>query len=89
MKKRSRKYLSFHHISSQGDKVIDEDFEWLDENGDPITVPVGAEVNTALDYDIFKVGYLWSFHHTDKVELAAGVGLHMTRIGIGLRSDTT
>ena len=80
---------SWYSISSQGDKVIEEDFEWLDENGDPITVPVGAEVNTALDYDIFKVGYLWSFHHADKVELAAGVGLHMTRIGVNLRTDTT
>ena len=80
---------SWYRISSQGNKALEEEFEWLDENGDRITIPVGATIDTDLDYDIFKVGYLWSFHHTDKVELAAGVGLHMTRIGVNLRTDTT
>ena len=80
---------SWYSISSQGNKTLDEEFDWLDENGDPITIPVGAKVDTALDYDIFKVAYLWSFHHTDKVELAAGAGLHMTRVGVNLQTDTT
>ena len=80
---------SWYSISSQGSKALEEEFEWLDEDGNQITIPVGARVDTDLDYDIFKLGYLWSFHHTDKVELAAGVGLHMTRIGVNLRTDTT
>lgn len=80
---------SWYSISSRGNKTLDEEFDWLDENGDPITIPVGAKVDTALDYDIFKVGYLWSFHHTDKVELAAGAGLHMARVGVNLQTDTT
>jgi hypothetical protein len=80
---------SWYKISSDGSKFLEEEFEWLDENGDTITIPVGAKVDSTLSYDIFKLGYLWSFHHTDKVEMAAGVGLHMTRIEIGLRSDTT
>ena len=80
---------SWYKISSDGNKAIEEEFDWIDENGDTITVPVGANVDTSLDYDIFKLGYLWSFYHTDKVAMSAGVGLHMMRIAIGLRSDTT
>ena len=80
---------SWYSLSSDGKKTIEEIFNWLDEDGNVITIPVGAQVETALDYDIFKLGYLWSLHHTDKVEMAVGAGLHMTRIAIGLHSDTT
>ena len=80
---------SWYNISSTGNKTIEQDFEWLDENGNPITIIAGAQTNTVLDYDIYKVGYLWSFYHTDKVELAAGAGLHITRISVALDVDTT
>ena len=80
---------SWYKISTDGNKTIEEEFDWIDENGDTITIPVGANADTSLDYDIFKLGYLWSFHHTDKVVMSAGVGLHMTRIAIDLRTDTT
>ncbi len=80
---------SWYRISSQGNKTMEGEFEWLDENNDPITIPVGAKVESSLDYDILKVGYLWSFHHTNKVEMATGAGLHMTRLAVDLHADTT
>lgn len=80
---------SWYRITSDGSKILEEEFDWIDDNGDTITIPVGAKADTTLSYDIFKLGYLWSFHHTDKVEMAAGVGLHMTRIEVGIRADTT
>lgn len=80
---------SWYRISSQGNKTLTKEFEWLDEDGNQITIPVGAKVDSSIDYNIFKVGYLWSFHHTDKVELALGAGLHLTRFAVGLRADTT
>jgi hypothetical protein len=80
---------SWYSISSQGNKKLEEEFDWIDENGDTITIPVGATVDTSLDYDIYKIAYLWSFYHTDKVELSAGAGLHVTRIAVGLQTDTT
>ena len=80
---------SWYRITSQGDKVLNEEFQWLDENGNQITIPVGAKVNSSLDYNIFKVGYLWSFYHSEKVEMATGAGLHLTRIAFGLTSDST
>jgi len=80
---------SWYSIASHGNKTIEEQFDWIDKNGDPVTIPVGAKVNTIFDYDIYKLGYLWSFYHTDKVEMGVGAGLHVTRIGIGLHADTT
>lgn len=81
--------FSVYSLRSDGNKTLDTEFEWLDENGDLITVPVGANVDTSFDYDIFKLGYLWSFYHTDKIEVAFGAGLHLTRVSVGLRTDTT
>ena len=80
---------SWYSIRSSGDKTLDEDFTWTDENGNTITIPIGARAQTNLDYDIFKLGYLWSFYHSNKVELSAGAGLHITKVAIGLTADTT
>ena len=80
---------SWYRIASDGGKSIEEEINWIDENGNPITIPIGARVNTRLQYDIYKLGYLWSFYHTDKVELAAGGGLHITRISVALETETT
>ncbi len=80
---------SWYRITSRGNKTLEKKFEWLDKNGDLITIPVGAKVDSSLDYNIFKVGYLWSFHHSDKVEIAVGGGLHITSIAFGLNTDST
>jgi len=81
--------FSWYKISSYGNKSIEEQIDWIDENGDPITIPIGASVNTELVYDIYRVGYLWSFYHSSAVELSVGAGLHVTRITVGLNTQTT
>ena len=81
--------FSWYSIRSDGSKIIEEEFSWLDEDGNTIVIPVNARAQTQLDYDIIKLGYLWSFYHSNKVELAAGAGLHITKIAVGLSADTT
>jgi len=80
---------SWYAISSNGNKILDEEMDWLDEDGNQITIPAGAQVESVIDYDIYKLGYFWSFYHSDKVELSAGAGAHITRVGVRLNSDTT
>jgi hypothetical protein len=80
---------SWYSIGSEGNKSLEEEIDWIDENGNPITIPIGARVGTILNYDIYKVGYLWSFLHTDKVELGVGAGLHATRIEVELNAEYT
>lgn len=81
--------FSWYSISSTGNKILEEEFSWLDPDGNTIVIPVDARVTSSLDYDIFKLGYLWSFYHTDKVELAAGAGLHITKVAFGLDASVT
>jgi hypothetical protein len=81
--------VSWYSIGLDGSRALDRDIEWVDVNGDTITIPAGTGVSSGLNYDIYKVGYLWSFYHNDKVELSVGAGLHVTNIDIGLTAQTT
>ena len=81
--------MSWYHISNDGERAIQKDIEWLDRNGNVITIPLGATVNSSLDYDIVKLAYQWSFYHNDKVELSVGGGLHLTDIDVKLAASAT
>ncbi len=81
--------FTWFSINSDGDRIIEEEFDWENEAGDTITIPVGAKVVSSLSYDILKVGYLWSFHRTDKVEMGVGAGLHITRFSFDLDASVT
>ena len=76
--------FSWYRITSSGEKTLKDEIEWGDE-----VIPVGASVTTTLKYDIYKLGYRWSFHHSDKVELAVGAGLHTTQLTLNLDARTT
>ncbi len=80
---------SWYNIDSKGDKTLDTSFDWVDEDGNAIVIPKDAQVTSRLETEILKVGYLWSFHHSDKVELGIGAGLHITRLAISLDASTT
>lgn len=73
--------FSWYRISSTGYKVLGQDIEW-----DDILIPATAEVSSELTYDIFKLGYLWSFYHNDKVELGVGAGVHVTRLSLTMNA---
>ena len=79
----------WYSISSDGKKELEEEFEWVDEDGNTITIPLGAKVDTRLKTEIFKLGYLWSFYRSDKMEVAIGGGLHTTRLTVGLDASVT
>jgi hypothetical protein len=76
--------FSWYRISSNNNKTLLDDIDWVDEDGNTVTIPTGTRVSSSLGYDIYKVGYLWSFYRTDKVELTAGAGLHLADIGLEL-----
>ena len=81
--------MSWYRISSDGERSIQKDIEWLGRDGNVITIPVGASVTSSFGYDIVKFAYLWSFYHSDKVELSVGGGVHLTDIGINLDASVT
>ena len=76
--------FSWYRISSNNKRTLLDDIDWVDDDGNTVTIPTGTRVNSSLGYDIYKVGYLWSFYRTDKVELSAGAGLHLADVGLSL-----
>lgn len=81
--------FSSYKINSTNSLNVEKDFDWIDKAGSLIVIPIGARVGSRLDYEILKLGYLWSFYDSDKVTLSAGAGLHMTDIALKLDSETT
>lgn len=75
---------SWYSIQSEGNRTINEEIPW-----EPNPIPVGAKVDSSLNYDLYKVGYLWSFHNGEQVELGVGAGLHITQIRVELSAETT
>ena len=81
--------FSWFDITSTNSLSVDTEFSWVDREGNEITIPVGASVESKLSYDILKVGYLWRFYTSDKVQLSAGAGLHMTDVKLSVEAETT
>jgi len=81
--------FSWYRIGSDGDRTIAAEIDWIDQDGNPIVIPLGASVATSVDFDICKLGYLWTFYNTEKVELMVGAGLHISQIAVGLTAETT
>lgn len=79
--------LTWYRVSSTGYKVVDEDIEWVDQEGNDVVINAGATLNSKLSYDIFKANYLWSFYHNDKVELTTSAGLHGSSFKIALDAE--
>jgi hypothetical protein len=80
--------FSWFRINADASKTLADDIEWVDENGDTVIIPTGTSVGSSLGYDIYKLGYLWSFYRSDKVELAAGAGLHLAEVRVGMSVDS-
>ena len=79
----------WYGVSSDGNNVLEEDFEWVDEGGNTITIPGGSKVESSLKTEIFRLGYLWSFYRSDKMEVAFGGGLHTTHLTVELDASVT
>jgi len=74
---------SWYSVKSTGTRTIDTEIPW-----DP-PIPVGANIESSLETDLFKVGYLWSFYNEDQVELGVGLGLHITQLRVELNAEST
>ena len=81
--------FSWYQIKSDGLVSMSEEVDWVDKNGEAITIPFGAEVRTKQEYNIYKLSYMWSFYQNNKVEIKAGAGLHVTQLKMDLTADVT
>ena len=81
---KSQVVLSWFKVDSSANRHLESDVEWVDPDGNDITISAGSRVSSSLQYEISKASYYWSFYHNEKVELMAGAGLHISRFAIDL-----
>ena len=74
----------WYNLDSTGSKSLEDSVDWVDRDGNEISIPVGATVESTLDVETIKVGYLYSFYESEKVEAAIGAGFHISRLEVGL-----
>ncbi|PHR59592.1 MAG: hypothetical protein COA44_01230 [Arcobacter sp.] len=74
--------FAYYSINTRGSNTISKDL-----NFDGATYQAGANINSYLDMDIYKLNYAYSFYHNEKVELSIGAGLHFMDISTGLSGN--
>lgn len=70
--------VEFSWYSIHNDGSTNESFQWGDEN-----ITANGYLDTKFDTDIYKINYVYSFYHNEKVELGLSAGLHITTLDVG------
>jgi len=61
----------YYEVSSEGGKVLEEDFEWND-----VVFPAGSFANAGISFDVWRMFFGREFITTPNSEFAAGAGIH-------------
>lgn len=70
---RHRIDFSTFSVDRNGSQILELKVDLGDE-----TFSVGDTLNSEISYDLFRLGYSYSFYHSDRVELAVSAGLTIT-----------
>jgi hypothetical protein len=75
--------IDFAYFSVNSDGVTADAITW---EGNDI---VSAAIHSYFNMDIYRLNYVYSFYHNDKVELALTAGLHITTLDLGISAYGT
>jgi len=73
--------FSWYDLRFRGSTVLGQDIVW-----GGITYPISTPVDSELKFDVYKLSYQYSVYHNDKVELGAGIGLHIMRTSASINA---
>ena len=76
--------FSWYDMKFKGSRAVARDIEWGGQ-----TYPVGAQVDSSLRFDVYKLNYQYSLFHNEEVELGVSLGLHVMRISTGISGTST
>ena len=67
--------IDFSHFSIErdGNKILELEVDLGDES-----FKIGETLRSDISYDLYRLGYSYSFFHSDRVELAISAGLNIT-----------
>ena len=84
---RHRLDLSWFSLSRNGSLKILGDITFENDEGEEITIGAGTTVDSFFDLDIYQLSYSYSFFQDDRLDLAAGIGLYIMPIDLGLSTS--
>lgn len=73
----------YYGLDRSGSRSVERDI-----NFDGATFPVGVEVSSKMQSDIYRLTVGYAFIRTDRAELGAAIGLHATNFELSLQGDT-
>lgn len=74
--------FSYYDVSRKGYAELTESFAIGDTS-----YGFGSQLTSNIDIGLYRFLYNYSFHHDEKVELAASVGLYIADIRVGFSGD--
>lgn len=75
--------FSWYKIDQNGSRTIGRELSFDDR-----VYFAGAHVTSSINTEVGLLAYTWSFHHTDKVEIAASLGAYALRYEVELTERT-
>jgi hypothetical protein len=83
---RHRLYFGYYQLNRSGSKVLTKDIGPIDipSLGIYETINAGSNISTEAKWEVFILGYDYSFYKTDTLELAGMVGLNVAQLGTKL-----
>ena len=76
--------VSYYRVLRDGNRTISTDLNVRDT-----TFAAGANVNSSLNFDLWRLIYNYSFYRNDKVELGISPSLYMLRLKFNIAGDLT
>ena len=83
--RRHRLDFNWFSFRRDGDRRIGQDIT-IGEGEDQIIIEAGTNVEAFFDFDIYQLGYSYSFFQDERIDLAAGFSLYVMPIDFGLKA---
>jgi hypothetical protein len=84
---RHRLDFKWYSLRRDGSTTIGQDIIIEGPGGNDILLPIGTNVYTNLDIDIYKTSYSYSIFQDDRMDFAVGIGFYVMPIDIGLNAS--
>jgi hypothetical protein len=83
---RHRLYFGYYNLDRSGSKVLEHNIGPIDipSLGVNDTILAGSNINVDAKWEVFILGYEYSFYKTDSLEFAGLVGLNVAQLGTKL-----
>jgi hypothetical protein len=82
--RRHRLDASWFAFRRSATRTVGQDFVIKDQEGNPVTIQAGTNIDTKFNLDIIETAYSYSFLQDERLDLAGSFGIYVMPINFGL-----